>query len=219
MEQRIDTAAILRRTFSMLRADATIALVAFLALAVPMTLLDVYAPTSGAGFAYVGGLIAIFAQFMVTSRLLRRAGLMRAEGQAGRGAAFFVALLLTGVGIAIGFLLLVLPGIYLWARWSLVAPLVIGEGAGMSDAISESWARTQGLVAPISASLLLINVCTLGSIAITLYLYPIDGVVPLPIAAAANLLIYASQVLTWYCTVAVYALTDRLEPDLEQVFA
>jgi len=144
---------------------------------------------------------------------------MRAEGQAGRGASFFVALLLTGVGIAIGFLLLVLPGIYLWARWSLVAPLVIGEGAGVSDAISESWARTQGLVAPVASALVLINACVLGSIAISLYLYPTEGLVPPPIAAAANLLVYAPQVLTWYCTVAIYAVTNRLEPDLEQVFA
>jgi hypothetical protein len=219
VEERIDTAAILRRTFAMLRTDMTLAFVVLLALAVPMTLLDAYAPTSGAGFAYVGGVIAVFAQFMVTSRLLRRAGLMRAEGQAGRGASFFVALLLTGVGIAIGFLLLVLPGIYLWARWSLVAPLVIGEGAGVSDAISESWARTQGLVAPVASALVLINACVLGSIAISLYLYPTEGLVPPPIAAAANLLVYAPQVLTWYCTVAIYAVTNRLEPDLEQVFA
>ncbi|HYP48979.1 MAG TPA: hypothetical protein VEQ61_10115 [Thermoleophilaceae bacterium] len=65
----------------------------------------------------------------------------------------FLAVLLAAAGIALGLLLLVLPGIYLAVRWFFVPQEVVLEGARGVDALQASsrvvrgsWWRTAGLV-------------------------------------------------------------------------
>ena len=53
-----------------------------------------------------------------------------------------VAGLLAGVGIAIGFLLIILPGLFLLTIWALIAPAIVVEGKG----IAESFSRSRELV-------------------------------------------------------------------------
>jgi hypothetical protein len=48
------------------------------------------------------------------------------------------ATLLAGIGVAVGFLLLVVPGLVLFARWSLIVPLVMLEGRTVGEAFSRS---------------------------------------------------------------------------------
>ncbi len=65
----------------------------------------------------------------------------------------FLAVAIAAVGIAIGFVLLVVPGIYLLVRWFFVPQAVVIEGARGVDALRASsavvqgfWWRTFGLV-------------------------------------------------------------------------
>lgn len=217
MERKIDTALILRGSFALLRGNLRTALVAMLALVAVATAADTIG-ADGAGLNLAVGIIAIFAQYAVTRGALRSGGLLRADGKAGRAGAFVLTLILTGLGIALGLVFLVLPGIYLWARWSIVAPLVIGEGMGSSDAMGESWSRTQSIVAPISAALLLLNLPLLLFVG-TLFFYSDSGPMSLGLALFSNLLVYAAQTLTWHAAVAIHQLTRDPSGDLEQVFA
>jgi hypothetical protein len=50
----------------------------------------------------------------------------------------FGASLLYGIGAAIGFVLLVIPGLIAVARWSLIVPLVVIERLGVGEAFSRS---------------------------------------------------------------------------------
>ena len=59
-----------------------------------------------------------------------------------RYGALFFASVLSVLGILVGFVLLVLPGLYLMARWTLIAPLVIAEQRDGKAALNESWAIT-----------------------------------------------------------------------------
>ncbi|HWH05691.1 MAG TPA: glycerophosphoryl diester phosphodiesterase membrane domain-containing protein [Gaiellaceae bacterium] len=56
----------------------------------------------------------------------------------------FVAGILAGVGIAAGFLLLVLPGLFLLTRWIVVTPVVVLEGKSATDALRRSWQLVRG---------------------------------------------------------------------------
>lgn len=56
----------------------------------------------------------------------------------------FLALALAAVGIALGLIALVLPGIYLFVRWFFVPQAVVLEGARGTDALARSSAATQG---------------------------------------------------------------------------
>ncbi len=65
----------------------------------------------------------------------------------------FAAILLAAVGIAIGFLLLIVPGVYLAVRWIFVPQAVVIDGARGAGALSRSalvvqgfWWRTFGLI-------------------------------------------------------------------------
>lgn len=68
-------------------------------------------------------------------------------------APIFFAVLLAGIGIALGLLLLVLPGIYIAVRWYFVPQAVVVEGARATAALEHSaelvrgaWWRTFGLI-------------------------------------------------------------------------
>ncbi len=52
--------------------------------------------------------------------------------------------LVMGIGLLLGFLLLILPGIYLWVRWSLSELLVVTEGVAGTSALRRSFDLTKG---------------------------------------------------------------------------
>ena len=52
--------------------------------------------------------------------------------------------LLAGIAIAIGFALLVVPGIILWLRWSVAVPALVQERQGVMASMSRSAALTSG---------------------------------------------------------------------------
>ncbi|WAT18583.1 glycerophosphoryl diester phosphodiesterase membrane domain-containing protein [Aurantiacibacter sp. MUD11] len=52
--------------------------------------------------------------------------------------------ILYSLGVGIGFILIIFPGLYFMARWSVAQPLVIARGNGAIEAMKESWERTKG---------------------------------------------------------------------------
>ena len=55
-----------------------------------------------------------------------------------RFGAYLVAFYLLAIGIAVGLVLLVVPGLYLGAIWFYVFPLMVDRGLGVGDALRES---------------------------------------------------------------------------------
>ena len=216
--ERIDTAMILRRTGEMLRLTPVTALIAWLGMALPMTMLST-AP-GGGNFAFVGSIISTFAQFIVTSRAARRAGVMRAEGVPGRAASYVLLGIVSGLAIAIGFVLLVLPGLYLLARWSIAVPHVIVRGATMREAMRRSWQQTRDIVPPTCAALVLVGSGLIVSLILDGIPATASGPAPLMPSLVSNLAAFASMLLTWFLALAIYTLVTREEPqELEEVFA
>ncbi len=62
----------------------------------------------------------------------------------GRLGTLFGASLLYGIGVAIGFVLLIVPGLIALARWSLVVPLVMIEKCSVSEAFARSRKLVKG---------------------------------------------------------------------------
>jgi hypothetical protein len=52
--------------------------------------------------------------------------------------------LLVGVGLGLGFLLLVVPGVILWTRWSVAVPALVLEGRGVTGSMRRSWELVGG---------------------------------------------------------------------------
>lgn len=216
-----DTSMILRRTGEMVRLAPGAALIFWLALALPTTALSVL-PGGGsdARFAFVGGIIGIFGQFIVSGRVARRAGLMQADNVPGRAGSYALLSIVSGLAILLGIFLLVLPGLYLLARWSIGVPIVVAEGKGMGAALGGSWTRTRGKAVPICLAFLVVGTGLVASVVLDLFLIPEYGPAPPVPMLASNLLAYGSTVLSRFLAMAIYSFSAReASPQLEQIFA
>ncbi|MDT8760501.1 glycerophosphoryl diester phosphodiesterase membrane domain-containing protein [Sphingomonas psychrotolerans] len=150
-------------------------------------------------------LLSTFAQFALTGILLRQTGRHHAWGKAGRAASFVGAGIVTALAVLVGTLLLVVPGIYLAARWLLVSPLIIGEGMTVSEAMRASWRRTAGSFLPLMAALALLFVPGFGGyLLVAMLAYPEYGPADPLAAAAGNLFLSAAMILGWCLAVAAH---------------
>lgn len=84
-----------------------------------------------------------------------------------------VATLVAGIAIMIGFLLLIIPGIFIAARLSFYPLIAIDERLGPMDALRASWERTRGHFWLIFLSWLLAGVITFVGLLLLLI-----GVIP-----------------------------------------
>jgi len=64
-------------------------------------------------------------------------------------AAFFGINLLAGLGIILGMILLIVPGLILAARWSAANAALLAEGDGVNAALGRSWHMTGPSLWPI----------------------------------------------------------------------
>jgi hypothetical protein len=94
------------------------------------------------------GMIGSIGSLAILDLLLAR-GPVAVDGALGRGirllGPFYVATILTGLMTLGGFILFILPGLYLYARFLLIGPVMVGEGErGPIAAIRRSFDLTRG---------------------------------------------------------------------------
>jgi hypothetical protein len=211
MADRIDAGQLVQKTLAFLQSAPAPALFAVSALAAVATLFDIY------GSERVGiiplGIGSLIAQSEVTRNLLGRLGY---EDVRRRYAALFAVGLVTGIATGVGFVLLILPGLYLAARWSISGVALLGENAGVFEAIGISWERTRPHALAIALALILVFVPTIGLG--TVLSYYLASTAPIIGTALVNLCIYGASVLVWYLAVVIH---NELQPkeSFEQIFA
>lgn len=222
MEQRLSFGQIVTATFALVLGDLPVALLTIVAIAAVAMIVDVTAPSAG----NILNIPVLVVQYYLIRRLIERQGLRSADRLGGFGS-FFVVGLVTGLAILLGFVLLILPGIYLSARWSLADAAVVAENRGFSDAIKRSWDATAGNVLPIVLASLAISIPLIVYMALMFAtgLAAAQGDAPevtsLGFGIVANLLLFTSQVCLWYFGVALYRLLlgGSDEAQLGEVFA
>ena len=128
--------------------------------------------------------------------------------------------LLTGIGVGIGLLLLVVPGVILFTRWSLAVPVVMLEGLGPRAAMKRSTALVKGHGWAVFRVLLNVTILAgLSSLAIQLLLVKVFGSAHAKFGLWASLSI-AGAITTPYAahalSVVYYRLTDPDRPLLPE---
>jgi hypothetical protein len=164
-------------------------------------------------FAGIAGLVAAY---------LLLARYLAVRDRLGEGAARFWPYLgmaiLSGFAMALGLILLVVPGLVLLVRWSAASGFVIGNRDGVTDSLSASWEATSGHGWPIfwAGVLLFIGIivasAVVGSVAGVLGTSVWGGVLSAFVQAA-------STAITLALGIAVYMLVHDDTRKLGEVFA
>ena len=110
---------------------------------------------AGAVGTFIGLIIAVIAAFLVQAALVKAVQDVR-DGRADLNLgetvsavvpflpAVIAASILAGIGIAIGFALIIVPGLILLTFWSLIVPSIVIGGEGVFGSFSKSWRTVRG---------------------------------------------------------------------------
>ena len=129
-----------------------IAFVIYFVAAVLEALLGAFAGVAG---GILSALIGLFAAFLLQAALVKAVQDVREGrvdlnlGETVSAAAPFIlpvaaASILAAIGIGIGFVLIIVPGLVLLTFWSLIIPFIVIGGAGVFDSFSRSWRTVRG---------------------------------------------------------------------------
>lgn len=203
-DEGLTAADLLDETFRLLRRGAPRAAIALVILAALGIAIDsrMAGPEWEGPLTLFTSVLVIVAQYRVTRLLLGDvAGAVPTGGGIG---AFIVLGILSGLGILLGLLLLVVPGIILFVRWSIAVPILIDTGDGVIDSLRRSWRDTAGCFWPILLTYLAlygpaILAAALGYALATRNPDNLAGVV------VANLAMNGGLVAGWHATVAIYS--------------
>ncbi len=113
------------------------------------------------GKQFITFLVGIVAAFLLLVAMLRKGGFLQRD--ADESFLPFVGLsFLTAIGVTIGFLLIIFPGLYLMSRWLLAPSVLVTKGSGVIDSMKESWERTGGSEFSILVVVLILIVVQVG---------------------------------------------------------
>ena len=110
---------------------------------------------AGAVGTFIGLIIAVIAAFLVQAALVKAVQDVR-DGRADLNLgetvsavvpflpAVIAASILAGIGITIGFALIIVPGLILLTFWSLIVPSIVIGGEGVFASFSKSWRTVRG---------------------------------------------------------------------------
>jgi hypothetical protein len=104
--------------------------------------------------------------------------------------------ILWGIGVGIGFILLIIPGLILITFWSVGAPAIVIEDAGPIEAFGRSWRLVRGDAWSVFAALLVI-------LLIVIAIQFVLGAIATPISDGATLI---AAIISTVITAPVFAL-------------
>jgi hypothetical protein len=213
-EEILATNQIYARLGTVLRDNAVPAAGCVIALTAVNLGLD--AVTTGSGATFPAGFAALAAQYYLTQRALEQRGL-RAVGARNRFGAFWGLNILSTLAILVGFVLLVLPGLYLSARWMVASAALLAEDSSVSDALGKSWAVTKPSLWAIAGLLLVIFVpAFVVGLGISI---PFEDRAPTVASTIVYVFLFGAITISWLAGVAIYSLLRTNNDHLAEVFA
>ena len=133
------------------------------------------------------------------------------------------------LGVLLGLVFLILPGIFFAVRWTPAYAYLLAEEETITESLSRAWDATEGNFWPIFIASLLPMVMTFGIAGIyfastflsgqSIFDEPIDAeTVSLSASVASNAVAVAGQALAIAIGLAVYLLLEGNRSSLEEVF-
>lgn len=156
------------------------------------------------------GILTFLAQYLFFAHLLAHRGYAIGHN---RFLAYFGLQILMGLGVGLGFLLLIIPGIILLVRWMLASGYVVGTETPVMEAFGKSWEATSGYGWSLFFSAIVLGIVT--GIAVAVFVMPIvyvtgEGSSLSVFAESLGQTIYSAMFVA-YAAGAFYLLNDNTE--------
>lgn len=167
-------------------------------------------PLGYAGIAAAGGLVAFIFSCILQAALIhgtvadlngRRASFADCLATGLKSAFPLIAIaILAALGLIVGYVLLIVPGIILSLGWSVIVPVRVVEKKAIFDVFGRSWQLTSGYRWPIFGLFLVVG---LGSLALQFVITPINGL----ISGTSGLAIYMAAAVIVRVVLALFGAT------------
>jgi hypothetical protein len=214
MYERLNAGQMFAALREEVKKNAAILLGAIVLLVVSQLLVDSYVKSASLA---VSGMINLLIQFAVTRSALDRSGMLPQD--AGKKFFSFWGMnILSNIAILVGCMLLILPGLYLAARWLIAGPALIVEDRSAGEGLRESWERTRSSVWSAMGALLLLYGCGFFLALLPFLFFPAMSET-LPLQALSGFFSSTTIALGWLMGVGTYKLISRPQQALEEVFA
>ena len=210
-----------RRTWNMIVAMPGAVLVAWLSIATLGVIFDVASERStgfGGGILFAYGLALTFAQIWITREALEHLGFEPALSVANAPGVYLQGVLV-GLGIVLGFLLFVLPGLYVFGRWYLSNTLLILHGGGRRAAMQRSWDMLETRWPAALGVGLIMFVVTLAPLLAEYYPLPFAAEYPFAALLGVNLVSAVGVVSGYLAAVALLVNIEQPASKLQEIFS
>ena len=212
-DQKLEVGAVLSATTRVILTSPMESALYVLALGGLGTVLDLSGTTTTSPYTFA----SVAGGYLVLHAMLKNMGEATVESGKRIGAYFGVSILY-GLGVLVGLLLLIVPGIVLAVRWLPAYAILLSEDTTVTGALSESWDRTRMHFWPLLATVLVLAVLMVISMTVLLANSLVAAVSPVAATVAGNMLIAAVSVFGTALGVAVFRYL-RPEQELSEVFA
>ncbi|HEY1215613.1 MAG TPA: glycerophosphoryl diester phosphodiesterase membrane domain-containing protein, partial [Bryobacteraceae bacterium] len=166
---------------------------------------------------YATGILEIAVQLYVMRAALEKAGLLPDNSKAKLGAFWWMGLIST-LAIMIGCVLLILPGLYLAARWFLSGPVLIAEEKSAVESLRESWRLTRGSVWQLVGATLVLFGGGLAVAVVPFIVLP-QSAQGVSLNAVAYIVMFGAYICGWLMEVGAYGMVTNRHGALAEVFA
>src|SRR5271155_5227724 len=155
MHGRLDPGAVIRRVFDIYVDQASVLMPAAAVVFVFTGILSALRIAASPGLALVAVIVSLVATTLFTGMVVELvADVQDGRRDAGPGqllravtpvlGQLILVGIVAGIGIVIGFILIIIPGLYLLTVWSLAAPVVVLERPGVLAALRRSRELVRG---------------------------------------------------------------------------
>lgn len=183
---------------------ALIFVVALTAATLPITYVSTGSlePLNVAGGQVLGTLVGVVCGYFLLVAMMRRTGFpARTDGDA--FLPYIGMALLSGIAVVLGLFVIILPGLFLMARWIIAGPLIVGRGDGVMKSLNESWSRTRGSEVSIMVAALALVLLPIAAIVAVSVLFEQDNLVRMAVSQIAS---SAISLIIAAMSVAVYGM-------------
>jgi len=156
MNAKLDTGRVFERIFQIYREQFTLLIPAALVLFIPVAILNGLVLTSGGVLAaLIAAAIAIIATYWFQGMVVEAVrDILDGRRDHTVGSLFssaspfigklFAAGVLAGIGIAIGLILIIIPGLFLLTIWAVIVPVIVIDRSGVLDSFGRSRELVRG---------------------------------------------------------------------------